>query len=207
VIGRAVAFAVVLVTMRLYTAHADVERPAPREPLATLPVQIGEWRGADGVALSPEAIAAAGVDDYLSRVYAAGPRRAVSLYIGYYASQRQGDTIHSPQNCLPGAGWQPVASTRRSIATAAGRVEANDMLIEKGVDRAVVLYWYEGRGRIVAGEYMNKLSLMLDAARLRRTDGGLVRIIAPVANDAAASAADAAAFAAALVPHLARRLP
>jgi EpsI family protein len=207
VIGRAFVIVAVLITMRLYTAHTDVERPAPRIALAQLPRQIGEWRSLGDIPLSPEAVEAAGVDEYVNRVYAVAPRRAVSLYIGYYASQRQGDTIHSPQNCLPGAGWQPIASTRRSFAAGAQRVEANDVLIQKGLDRAVVLYWYQGRGHAIASEYANKLWLMLDAARLHRTDGGLVRIIATAAGDPAGARADAVAFAGALAPHVTRELP
>lgn len=193
--------------MRMYTAHADVDRPAPRVSLANLPLQIGDWRGRDDVALSPEMVEAAGVDDYVNRLYVTPSRHAVSLYVGYYASQRQGDTIHSPQNCLPGAGWQAVASTRHELATPDATVEVNDVLIQKGLDRAEVLYWYQGRGHTIASEYANKLWLMLDAARLHRTDGALVRIIAPVASDAARARADVVAFAAALFPHLTREVP
>lgn len=193
--------------MRVYTAQADVERPAPRVSLANLPVQIADWHGRDDIPLSAEMVEAAGVDDYVSRLYVTPSRHAVSLYVGYYASQRQGDTIHSPQNCLPGAGWQPVASTRRAFSTPGATVEVNDVLIQKGLDRAAVLYWYQGRGRTIASEYANKLWLMLDAARLHRTDGALVRIIAPVASDPASARADAVAFAAAVIPHLTREVP
>ena len=68
-------------------------------------------------------------------------------------SQRQGDTIHSPQNCLPGAGWQPVRSDRMDIAVPGGPVTVNRFVIQKGMDRQAVLYWYQGRGRVVAGEF------------------------------------------------------
>ncbi len=206
-IGRALLVIAVVVSMRVYTAHADIDRPAPRVSLANVPLHIGEWRGRDDVPLTPEMVEAAGVDDYVNRLYVTPSRRAVSLYIGYYASQRQGDTIHSPQNCLPGAGWQPVASARRAFSTPAATVEVNDVLIQKGLDRAEVLYWYQGRGHTIASEYANKLWLMLDAARLHRTDGALVRIIAPVAGDPERARADAAAFAAALLPHLSREVP
>jgi EpsI family protein len=207
VIGRALAVIAIVIAMRVYTAHAEVDRPAPRVSLAQLPLQIDGWHGREDVALSPEIVEAAGVDDYVNRVYATAPRHAVSLYIGYYASQRQGDTIHSPQNCLPGAGWQAVVSARRSVSTGGAQVEVNDVLIQKGLDRAEVVYWYQGRGHTIASEYANKLWLMLDAARLHRTDGGLVRIIAPVVSDRASASADAVAFAGALVPHLTRELP
>jgi EpsI family protein len=207
VIGRAILVAAIAAAMRLYTVDADIDRPVPRVALAQLPRQIGEWHAGSDVPLTPEAIAAAGVDDYVNRVYATTSHDAVSLYIGYYASQRSGDAIHSPQNCLPGAGWQPVASTRRALSTTGANVEVNDVLIQKGVDRAAVVYWYQGRGRTIANEFANKFWLMLDAARLHRTDGGLVRIIAPVVRDPASSTREALAFATALRPYLTAELP
>jgi EpsI family protein len=135
----------------------------------------------------------------------------VSLYIGYYGSQRQGDTIHSPQNCLPGAGWQPVEGGRVPLDVDGRRVTVNRYVIQKGLDRQVVLYWYQGRGRVVANEYANKLWLMLDAARLHRSDGALVRVVAPVLRSPGGSlaAADdaAAAFTRTIFPRLPAHLP
>ena len=134
--------------------------------------------------LDDEIVRVLGVDDYVSRTYLNASGDPANLYVGYYASQRQGDTIHSPQNCLPGAGWQPVESARTSLAVGGATLPVNRYVIEKGTERQVVLYWYQGRGRVVANEYANKLWLMVDAARLRRTNGSLVRIIAPRERDA-----------------------
>ena len=94
----------------------------------------------------------------------------VGLYAGYYRSQRQGDTIHSPQNCLPGAGWRPVSSATINLTSPGGSVPVNQYVIQKGLDQQVVLYWYQGRGRVVANEYANKALLMWDAATLQRTN-------------------------------------
>jgi EpsI family protein len=129
------------------------------------------------------------------------------LYVGYYNSQRQGDTIHSPQNCLPGAGWQPVSAERTRIAGVGGSIPVNRYVIQKGLDRQVVLYWYQGRGRVIANEYLNKAMLMVDAARLNRTNGGLVRLIAPVVTTTEAASNELSAFAAALLPRLSEHLP
>ena len=54
-------------------------------------------------------------------------------------------------------------------------VPVNQFVIQKALDRQVVFYWYHGRGRVTANEYANKAFLMLDAAHLHRTNGGLVR--------------------------------
>jgi EpsI family protein len=150
-----------------------------------------------------------GVDDYVLRAYSSGDQ-IVGLYVGYYRSQRQGDTIHSPMNCLPGAGWVPVQAGRMRIpTTGGGEVEVNRYLIQKGEERQVALYWYEGRGRTVASEYWSKAYLVWDAASRNRTDGALVRVLSPVARgeDADAAARRAEAFTARLLPLLPAYVP
>ena len=126
-------------------------------------------------------------------------------------SQRQGEAIHSPQNCLPGSGWQPVSATRASIASGGAPLPVNRYVVQKGVDRQVVLYWYQGRGRVIANEYLNKLWLMLDQMTRHRSDGALVRIVAPVQglDERALVAASTSAeqFARAIQPRLSPYLP
>ncbi len=159
------------------------------------------------MALADDVIAQLGVDDYINRRYVATDAPPVALYVGYYASQRQGDTIHSPQNCLPGAGWQPVTAERTTLDVGGQTIPVNRFIIQKGIDRQAVFYWYQGRSRVVASELANKAWLMLDAARLRRTDGGLVRVITPVASTPDAAFAALSTFSTALFPYLSSRLP
>jgi exosortase D (VPLPA-CTERM-specific) len=157
-----------------------------REPLESLPLQLGSWAGGNAGRFSRDVEAVLGVDEYLVRGYAAPGRPGVSLYVGYYASQRQGQTMHSPMNCMPGTGWEP--TLRRRVALQAPgpagspvrAVEVNRLVVQKGLDRLLVLYWYQGHGRIVASEYWGKIYTVVDAIRLNRTDGALVRIIAPI---------------------------
>ena len=44
--------------------------------------------------------------------------RSLWLYIGYWATQRKGAQIHSPRNCLPGGGWEPIEASRLDRAAA-----------------------------------------------------------------------------------------
>jgi EpsI family protein len=192
-------------------ALSAVERPdatAPRDVLASFPMVLGDWSGTDAAPLDPNTMRVLGVDDYILRSYAT-PAAEVGLYIGYCRSQRQGDTIHSPMNCLPGAGWVPVAGGRATIAAPSGPAEVNRYVIQKGENRQVALYWYQGRGRTVASEYWSKTFLLWDAARRNRTDGALVRVLSPVPFGLDTAQADrrAAAFAAALFPLLSRFVP
>jgi len=185
---------------------AAVETPVERQPLSALPYEFDGWRGADGQPLASDVVAVLGVDDYVHRTYVSASGVPVNLYAGYYHSQRQGDTIHSPQNCLPGAGWQPVSSTRIALRSPRGNVPVNQYVIQKGPEQQVVLYWYQGRGRVVANEYKNKALLMWDAATMHRTNGGLVRVIVPMAQNIDARQ-EASAFATALLTHLDRLMP
>jgi len=204
---RALFAAIIIVCAGIFANGASSpERVPPRETLATTPINLSGWEGRD-LPLADDVAAELGVDDFINRVYLAANAPPVVLYVGYYASQRQGDAIHSPQNCLPGAGWQPVTSDRTMVDVAGRAIPVNRFIIQKGLDRQAVFYWYQGRSRVVASELRNKFWLMLDAARLQRTDGGLVRTITPVSSTPQAAFATLTTFSTALFPYLTSRLP
>jgi len=178
-------------------------------------MQIGDWRGVQEPPFDANILAVLGVDDYLTRAYFAPDRSGVGLYIGYYGSQRQGDTMHSPLNCMPGAGWEPLSQTMMPLSVAAdtsgaaSHIVINRYVIQKGLDRQLVLYWYQSHGRVVASEYWGKYYLVRDAMRLNRTDGALVRVIAPIVGDEGESNAEGTAvrFVKAMFPLLGSYLP
>jgi EpsI family protein len=205
--ARALVVTLLLVGAGAAVQYAAVrEAPASRTELGYLPLEIGEWRGRDAAPFADDIVATLGVDDYINRQYS---RRGlpIAAYVGYYQNQRSGDTIHSPQNCLPGAGWLPVSSGTQRIGTGADAVTVTRYEIAKGINRQMVLYWYQGRGRVVAGEYANKAWLMFDVARSGRSSGGLVRLIAPVTTTPEDALAELTAFADDLRPHLQEYLP
>ena len=206
-IGRAAIVVMLLAAAALGGTRARAtETEVRRDPLATIPYELGPWTGRDAQPLPDDIVAVLGVDDYVQRIYVNDAGVPVNLYAGYYHSQRQGDAIHSPQNCLPGSGWRPVSSTTISVTAGGREVPVNQYVIQKGLAQQVVLYWYQGRGRVVANEYTNKALLMWDAARLNRTNGGLVRVIVPMTPGVDARR-EAAAFASALLPQLERLMP
>jgi EpsI family protein len=208
VVGRVLVIASLLIGTRLAADRGRApEVPVRREPLAALPLHVDGWHGRQAAPFADDVVTQLGVDDYINRVYAAAGDAPIGLYVGYYESQRQGDTIHSPQNCLPGAGWRPISAGYVALASGVQSVQVNRYVIEKGLDRDVVLYWYQGRGRIVANEYRNKALLMWDAARLQHTNGGLVRIIAPVTGSITDASERATRFATAVLPYLSIHLP
>jgi EpsI family protein len=165
--------------------HTHAEELPPHESLALFPEQIGNWTGTD-VPIPEDDRAVLGPGEFVERLYSNPDARAeVDLFMAYFPSQRSGDTIHSPKNCLPGAGWTPVNSNRIQIPWGNGKhIVANRYILSKGLDREVVLYWYQSHGRAVASEYWAKYYLIADSIRLNRTDGALVRVITPVAYQA-----------------------
>lgn len=154
------------------------EASVSRQPLKNLPQQIGSWRQRGGdVRFDPETEKILRADDYVSRNFESDGRVA-SLYVGYYTTQRNGATYHSPLNCLPGSGWVMSDGQRVTITPTSGQpFQANRYLIQNGSERAVMIYWYQGRGKAVASEYWAKIDTVLDSVRLRRSDGALVRVM------------------------------
>lgn len=207
-LNRSLIVAVLIVGASLAVQRASKAAPIePRASLSTLPLTVGGWVGRELPAWDERVQQVLGADQYVNRRYVRGDDTA-DLYVGYYGSQRQGDSIHSPQNCLPGAGWQPVENDRVSLPIGPGRSAAvNRYIIQKNLDQQVVLYWFQGRGRVVASEYANRMYLVFDSLRTRRSDGALVRIMVPARADSGAASAKAESFAAALYPTLSEVIP
>jgi EpsI family protein len=181
------------------------EAHVSRRNLKDFPAQIGSWRQlGDDLRFDDETEKVLRADDYLSRNFVSNGRTA-SFYVGYYATQRNGATYHSPLNCLPGSGWVMSDPARITIAPTGGGApfEANRFVIANGRDRALMIYWYQGRGRAVASEYWGKIYTVLDSVRRRRSDGAMVRVMVPVGNsqeEAQNTAVEMAAQAAAELP-------
>jgi EpsI family protein len=201
--------ALVLTAGAFLTLGAGGQRSLPlRVALAdALPRAIGHAQGTD-VTVSPEEQRVAGMTSYLMRTYAEpGRESAYSLYVGYYAEQTRQRTIHSPKNCLPGAGWQALAATRATVPVGGHQVSVNRYVLQRANERALVLYWYQGRGRIQADEYTVKWNLLRDVALRHRSDEALVRIVVPFSGDEAAAEQLARAVASRVIPALTAALP
>lgn len=186
------------------------EAKVSREPLASLPNQLGAWRQAGrDERFGKEVEDVLRADDYVSRTYAAADGKVASLYVGYHASQRAGATYHSPLNCLPGSGWNLTEPARTVVTptTGADAFEANRYIIERGGDRQLLLYWYQGRGRAVASEYKDKIHTVLDSVSRRRSDGAMVRVLMPVGKSEEETLRAATDLAAQVAPALPRFVP
>lgn len=174
----ALATSLIGLTAVLLQARGHSEIVPKHRSLASFPGQLGNWESTD-VALDKETLEVLGAGDFLERVYQDpdGNLPEVDLFLAYFASQRAGDTIHSPQHCLPGAGWNPEERDRIMLALPGHEpFPANRYVISKAESRRLVLYWYWAHDRGVASEYWAKFYLVKDAIRMNRSDGALVRI-------------------------------
>ncbi|MGV8056414.1 MAG: exosortase C-terminal domain/associated protein EpsI [Smithellaceae bacterium] len=159
-----------------------VEDNQLKRPISTFPMQLGDWAGTT-LRFDQQVYDVLGVDDSLLRRYTNHGGQSVQLYMGYYKSQREGRIIHSPKNCMPGAGWNIIHNSVQHIQIPGGnpsRVTVVKLILEKGTEKQVAMYWFQARGRYVASEYLDKIYLILDALILHRTDEAFVRLLGPV---------------------------
>jgi EpsI family protein len=205
----ALAFTLMVATLMILRTYQYSEAVPLRKPLLKFPEHIGLWRGKE-LGLETTVVQLLGVSDYSMRIYHQPARPPVWLYVGYYRSQRQGETIHSPKHCYPGNGWHTLSSNVVSMdipLSTHGSVRVNRYLIAKGLEKSLVFYWYHERGRVVASEYQAKLYLMLDAMTRHRTDGALVRVSSVVSDSVSATEQALVEFIQQFFPLLAAYVP
>jgi len=154
-----------------------------KQDLLKFPDHIGVWKGDENRSLDPKVLEILRVDHYLDRIYRNENGFWISLYIGYFEDQKDGQTVHSPRNCMPGSGWN-FLDTQAITLQAPGKtpltIHALRAVLVSGEQRLLTYYWYLSRGRFETSEYWQKINLVTDAIRYNRTDGSLVRVLAPI---------------------------
>jgi EpsI family protein len=180
-----------------------------------MPLNIGPWAAHD-IPLTDDTLEVLGKGDFLNRIYTFEPpdgstrQPPISLFIGYFASQRTGQTMHSPQNCLPGAGWTFDSQTYTDIQDTNGKTyKVGEYVIGNGDIKQFVIYWYQAHGRSIPNEYMAKGYMVADAIRMNRTDGALVRVITQLMPSESLESAKERAirFTQQMAPNLPRFIP
>jgi len=161
----------------------EIVQPS-REPFALFPRQMGEWKaGPPKPTLSAAVEQVLGADDYHSIDFSSPKEAAkVEFFSAFYKDQTKGGT-HSPEICLPSAGWEIAWLERVDIAPEVGfdaPYMINRAVIQKGTSRMLAYYWFEQHGRHVAWDFAAKFYLLYDGIALGRTDGALVRLITPI---------------------------
>ena len=178
--------------------------PLHRE-LSSFPTQIDGWTSRD-VVMSEDIRRILGNGDFLQRIYGRSPDEPpIDFFLAYFPTQRTGSSIHSPKNCLPGSGWEPIESSHTALQAPSGKsILVNRYILQRGSSKLLVLYWYQSQGRSVASEYWAKFYLVVDAIGRNRSDGALVRVITPQppGESIESSESRAVTFAKAIIPIL-----
>lgn len=150
-----------------------------RTRFVAFPAQIGQWHGRTSL-LDSVTEKYLGVDDYILSDYSRSDGKPVNLYVAFYASQRSGESPHSPIVCIPGGGWAITNLQQMNYGSPSEEQPINRVIIEKDKVKELVYYWFDERGRKIANEYWAKFYLLTDAIVKNRTDGALVRLTTPV---------------------------
>jgi EpsI family protein len=220
-------FVLLCIAFIILNHRGDADNVPSSEPLSLMPQTIGSWTSRD-IPLDSDTLAVLGKGDFLNRIYtsdlavnqqSANPLAIgytgssplpISLFIGYFATQRTGQTMHSPQHCLPGAGWVFNSEQYTSLKDINGKnYNVGEYVISNGEMKQFVIYWYQAHGRSVPNEYKAKAYMVADAIRMNRTDGALVRVITPISPTESLASAKARAvhFTSQMVPFLPRFIP
>jgi EpsI family protein len=180
-----------------------------RKSLDSFPSAVGAWQAREGVLLEPEIQNLLKAKEYLMRRDQDPSGRSVWLFIAYWDTLRKGVTPHSPRNCLPGSGWEPLESSMVTIPLPQplAPITVNRYLIQKDRDQQVVLYWYQSQGRAIAGETAARVQLVKNSIVRHRTDGALVRVLSPVYGSVEDTSARLVRYIQAMYPILGEYLP
>ncbi len=202
-------------TIFVLQSRGDVDQVPYSEPLNMMPRTFGSWTAQD-IPLTDDTLQVLGKGDFLNRIYTLQPQAGspplapIGLFIGYFASQRTGQTMHSPQNCLPGAGWTFDSRKYTTIQDINGKnYKVGEYVISNGDVKQFVIYWYQAHGRSIPNEYVAKGYMVADAIRMNRTDGALVRVITQVLPSETLDAAKSRAvqFTQQMAPNLPQFIP
>jgi EpsI family protein len=193
--GFQILLAVLVLHSVVYYGFLRPEPPVHAKALNEFPKEIAGWDMTGEFPVEPEVQEVLKADDTLNRTYNMPGVPQAGFFVAFFRSQQAGQAPHSPKNCLPGSGWEQLRSgtIKVKVDDRAEPIEVNRYLIARGDNKAMVLYWYQSHGRVVASEYWSKFYLVADSLRYRRSDAALVRVIVPIASDSDESKAEATA--------------
>ncbi|TGD61778.1 VPLPA-CTERM-specific exosortase XrtD [Tabrizicola sp. WMC-M-20] len=205
-----------LLSTAVAAAFIAVPPSAPIEPerdtFLLFPRSMGEWSGTP-TRFDPDTESVLGATDYLTANYAApGEAAYVNFFSAWYAKQTEGQAIHSPEVCLPVGGWEVFSINPYPVSmpgTVYGDFTLLRAVIQKGLEKQIVYYWFEQRGKRMTNDFAVKMSVVYDNLTIGRGDGAIVRFTTPITSNETEADADARLqrLMADLLPKLPRFVP
>lgn len=194
-IALALAVGLTATVSALYlTVQSPAPNPVERDSFTLFPRNIAGWSSIR-TNLEPEILEVLGADDYINATFVAPDgTTGVNFFSAFYNKQTEGSGIHSPEVCLPAGGWEIFSLENHSVSfpeTDFGTFEVNRAVIQKGLDKQLVYYWFEQRGQRFTNDFTAKIQVVWDSFTIDRTDGALVRFVTPIGQDEDIAEADA----------------
>lgn len=204
-----ISLALLVGTLLILQVRSRGEAVPARKALESFPNAVEQWQGRGDIVIGTDVLALLKPKDYLIRRFQDSKGRDLWLFIAYWDTQRKGAQPHSPKNCLPGAGWEPLEASRLNVPLPAplAPIIVNRYLLQKDDAQQLVLYWYQAQGKPVAGEVAAKVEMIRNSILHRRTDGALVRISGPIYGNAQQTTEHMVKYIQALYPALQGYLP
>jgi exosortase D (VPLPA-CTERM-specific) len=181
-----VALVICLVSPIAVNVLGNVEPMALQKELGAFPLVLGGRTGSHSQ-MHDDIWERVGGQAYTIIDYRKPGKPPINFYTAYYEYQKKaGDFIHSPRLCLPGAGWHIHGNRVRVLDTGSptygSKLKINELIIEKNGYWQLSYFWYQGRDRNFTSEWAAKFYMVWDGIFRRRTDGALVRLIAPMGS-------------------------
>ena len=169
-------------TIVVYCSTSEKSLQTTRQPLQTAFSDVGQWKGQNDVPLEQDIFAALKLDDYLFRNYQKN-KRSISLYIGYYLTARKLGASHSPLVCFPGQGWEVSLPAEVELETRVGSISAEKLIVKKGMDKQLLIYWFQSYDQTSRGTLRQKLNSLLNKLLGKPEDNAFIRVSTSILNE------------------------
>jgi exosortase D (VPLPA-CTERM-specific) len=158
-----------------------------RFSFSVFPKQVGDWQQiGDERRFAPEIERSLGADDYIAVQFSRSPSEPrLDFFSAWYEDLSADGVQHTPEICLPGAGWEIAKVERADISGNLGLTEpfnVNRVVIQKEQERMLVYYWFTHMGRAMPRNTSAKISVLTRGVMAGRLDGAIVRLISPIAE-------------------------
>jgi EpsI family protein len=192
IVGSLLLLTVLLIRQKADSTKSSVNSEPLRESLQC----VGDWQAGPPILVDKAIKESLDLDDYVFSTYSNG-REGVTLYIGYYYTQKKVGAAHSPLVCFPGQGWLISDRQEGTIRVGKNAVQKESIVLRRGEQKILAVYWFQALNRTSSGTFRQKINLFLNTLQnitsdRRREDNAFVRIMVPIIGDDVETAGETA---------------
>ncbi len=145
---------------------------------------VAGWKAGKHIPYDKEVVESLALDDYVNKIFVKGDD-VVSLYIGYYLTTSKVGAAHDPLVCFPGQGWEISGKAKGELLVGEGRgskIFYSSMMVDRGMDKSVILYWFQAYETANADTLMQKVTALLQNFTGSKGDNAFVRLTCQVSE-------------------------